>query len=283
MKYAVLALLFSTSLLSQEVKPRIFVRGKGTVNTMTHGGGDLFGGTRYDSTVDEHDESIELTKELRQRCDGVIVTLKEDAADYVVMLNRESKAKRGIFNKNNQVLVANKNGDVIWTKDVRAVASAAKDVCAAVMNKGVPYTRRADPTPSAAITSPAALTANSGSTAEIIERTSTALATPTSSAPANTPPTSQPGILGVSGANWNEEGVAGVEIVDIMEGSAAADARLHPGYVITDVNGRRIRSTKELAQVLADNEPGSQVSIGYTFKSTLGWMSSTTSAVLRNH
>jgi hypothetical protein len=104
----------------------------------------------------------------------------------------------------------------------------------------------------------------------------------TPEAPANTTPTSGPGILGVSGANWNQQGFAGVEIVDIMAGSAAADAGLHPGYVITDLNGKHLHSTEELAAALAENGPGSQVSIDYIFKSNLGWMPGSASVVLRN-
>jgi len=141
MKYFSLLVLGLLSFFcSAQNKPRVFVRGKGTINSATQGGRyrDSISGGRWDSIVDSHDESLELTKELRQRCPEIIVTLKESAADFLVMLNRESKMKKGLASKNNQVLVANTNGDVIWTKDVRQVASAAKDVCQAVTNAGIP-------------------------------------------------------------------------------------------------------------------------------------------------
>jgi hypothetical protein len=121
-------------------KPRVYVKGQGTVNATTLSGGAISGGDswvfghRSDTTVDAHDESIELSKDIREQCLGVIVTLKEDSADFFVMLNRESNAKRGLLSKNSQVLVANKNGDVIWTRDVRQVKSAAKDVCSAILS-----------------------------------------------------------------------------------------------------------------------------------------------------
>src|SRR6266550_5880898 len=111
-------------------KVRVFIQGQGTVNATTHSGGardnGIFG-HRSDSTIDSHDESIELAKDMRSQCPEITITLKEEAADYVVRLNRESKAKRGWLNKNTQVMVANKQGDVIWTKDVRQVSSAGKD------------------------------------------------------------------------------------------------------------------------------------------------------------
>ncbi len=155
--FGAVALMFlvATVALAQE-KPRVFVQGHGTLNATTHTGGGanrtlfgasgtVFGGRRSDSTIDSHDESIELTKDLRADCPGIVITLKEDAADYVVMLNRESKAKVGLVKPNSQVLVANKQGDVIWTKDVRQVVSAAKDACAAIIDaaKSSPVTAAA--------------------------------------------------------------------------------------------------------------------------------------------
>ena len=92
----------------------------------------------------------------------------------------------------------------------------------------------------------------------------------------------RPGILGVSGANWMEGDVSGVEIVAVAPKSAAAGAGLRPGNVITDVNDQPIRSTEDLASVLAQNEPGTRVRIGYIFKSNLGWMSSEAVVTLTN-
>jgi hypothetical protein len=82
------------------------------------------------------------------------------------------------------------------------------------------------------------------------------------------------GVLGISGANWSEGGQGGIEIIDIATDSPADIAGLHLREVITDVNGRRIRSIQDLAAVLAQNEPGSKIVVGYIFRSTLGWMPS---------
>jgi hypothetical protein len=111
----------------------VFINGQGTVNASTRGSGGYGNGVfghRNDTTLDMHNESIELAKDMR--VSQITTNLKEDAADYLVKLNRESKAKRGVFDKNTQVLVANKQGDVIWTKDVRQVRSATKDACPAI-------------------------------------------------------------------------------------------------------------------------------------------------------
>jgi len=88
------------------------------------------------------------------------------------------------------------------------------------------------------------------------------------------------GVLGVSGANWIEGGVTGVEIMDVAPGSPAEIAGLHVRDVITDINGSKIHSTDDLAGVLAQNEPGSKITLGYIFKSNLGWMPKDTLIIL---
>jgi len=94
--------------------------------------------------------------------------------------------------------------------------------------------------------------------------------------------TARAGVLGVSGANWTEGGVSGVEILDVAPDSAAETAGLRTGYVITEINGRHVRSTEDLAGVLAQNGPGSRIAVAYIVKTGLGWMPSETSVVLTN-
>lgn len=288
MRYLALTIALSASLFAQGPKPRIFVHAKGTVNAMSQGssGGGffnrgIFASSRTDSVVDEHDESIELSKELRQQCEGVIVTLKEDAADYIVMLNRESKAKKGLFSKNNQVLVADRNGDVIWTKDVRAVASAAKDVCAAVTSRGFGSSTQPG---SAASTTPAPAPAlvpsqPAGAAVAPIQMAATASNAKTEPSPATAgaPPTALPNengtaLLGVVVRNWEQ---GGVQIVAITPDGAAQSAGLHVGDVISSVNGKRIKSESELASALSGKAAGTKVIVGYMFRSNLGLMPGT--------
>lgn len=94
--------------------------------------------------------------------------------------------------------------------------------------------------------------------------------------------TERAGVFGVSGANWEERGSTGVEILGVADNSAADIGGLRVGYVITDVNGRKIRSTRDLALFLSQNGPGSKVTVGYIFKSNLGWMPKETVVVLTN-
>ena len=80
------------------------------------------------STIDSHDESMEVTKDLQKNC-AVTVTINENNADYIVMMNRESKQNRGLLRSNSQIQVANKAGDILGTNATHTVGNAAKDAC----------------------------------------------------------------------------------------------------------------------------------------------------------
>ena len=139
-RYISFVVILTLSACAAQDKPRVFMAGKGTVNGMTKGAA---GGTgsrsgwwaagRSDSVVDAHDESMELAKDFAKECPEAQVTVNQDAADYVTSLNRESKSKKGLFSKNDQVLVSNKAGDVLLSSAVRSVSTAAKDACRVII------------------------------------------------------------------------------------------------------------------------------------------------------
>jgi hypothetical protein len=113
-------------------KPRVFVQGKGSENVSSNGsgaGGHHWAAWGSKSTIDAHDESMEVTKDLQKNCGGVTVTINENNADYIVMMNRESKQNRGLLRSNSQIQVANKAGDILGTNATHTVGNAAKDAC----------------------------------------------------------------------------------------------------------------------------------------------------------
>ncbi len=117
-------------------KPRVYVQGKGSENVSTNGaagGGHRWATWGSKSTIDAHDESMEVTKDLQKNCTSAIVTINQANADYIVMMNRESKQNRGLLRSNSQVQVANKAGDIITTSSTHTVGNAAKDACTAIM------------------------------------------------------------------------------------------------------------------------------------------------------
>ena len=164
MKHLVLVLIFVSGLALAQDKPRVFVQGKGSQDVTTSGaasGGQHWGAWGSNSTIDSHDESMEVSKDLQKECSGVTVSLNQSAADYTVMLNRESKHNRGLLRTNSQVQVANRLGDVLGTNATRTVGNASKDSCQLILADWSQHGRLAVPdaptqAPSAAPVAPAA-------------------------------------------------------------------------------------------------------------------------------
>ena len=137
MKNCALVLLIGVVLSANaQEKPRVFVQGKGSENVSSDGaagGGRHWATWGSKSTIDSHDESMEVTKDLQKNCPGVIVTINQTNADYIVLMNRESKQNRGLLRSNSQIQVANKAGDILGSDATRTVGSAAKNACTLIL------------------------------------------------------------------------------------------------------------------------------------------------------
>jgi hypothetical protein len=127
-RIAITLALFCVAASAQEQdKPRVFVEGRGTQNAVTNAstsGNHWFRSGHAETNIDAHDESMEVTKDLQQ-CSGVVVTVNQANSDYTVMLDRESKQKRGLLRSNSQVQVVNRLGDVIGAGSARTVSHAS--------------------------------------------------------------------------------------------------------------------------------------------------------------
>lgn len=88
------------------------------------------------------------------------------------------------------------------------------------------------------------------------------------------------GVLGLTGADWEQGGVKGIEIVEVLDNGSAQLAGLHKGDAITDINGKNVSSVQDLTSVLAPMGPGTRVSVDYLLKTNLGWMPKETAAIL---
>lgn len=153
MKKLVVILLVMSGVALAQNKPRAFVQGKGSENATTSGsgtGGKHWGSFGARSTLDSHDEGMEVTKNLQKDCSGVIITLNQSNADYTVMLNRESKQNRGLLRTNSQVQVANRLGDILGTNATRTVGNASKDACEMILADWNQHGRMTVPDPPAA-------------------------------------------------------------------------------------------------------------------------------------
>ena len=126
------AVLTFALFVSAQDKPRVFVQGKGSQDVNSDGaggGGHHWAAWSSRSTIDSHDESMEVTKDLQKNCSGVIVSLNQANSDYTVLMNRESKKNRGLLRSNSQIEIANKAGDILGTNATHTVGNAAKDAC----------------------------------------------------------------------------------------------------------------------------------------------------------
>src|SRR5216684_3201809 len=159
MKRLALVVIFVSGLALAQDKPRVFVQGKGSEDVATNGsgvGGRHWGTWGSKSSIDSHDEGMEVTKDLQKNCSGVTVTLNQANADYTIMLNRESKHNRGLLRTNSQVQVANRAGDILGTNATRTVGNASKDACQLIVADWSQHGRIAVPADSAAPASAAA-------------------------------------------------------------------------------------------------------------------------------
>jgi hypothetical protein len=184
MKRLILAVLFISALALAQDKPRVFVQGKGSEDMTTSGsggGGRSWGAWGSKSTVDSHDESMEVTKDLQKSCSGVLVTLNQNNADYTLMLNRESKHNRGLLRSNSQIQVANRLGDVLGTSATHTVGNAAKDACELIVADWTQHGRIATPDSPAAAPAPAPAAAPAPAQGARLETVSAVQAEPTAS------------------------------------------------------------------------------------------------------
>jgi hypothetical protein len=160
-----LTLLFAwAAYAGAQDKPRVFVQGKGSEDVNTDGaggGGHHWAAWGSRSTIDSHDESMEVTKDLQKNCSGIVVTLNQSNADYTVLLNRESKKNRGLLRSNSQVEVANRAGDILGTNATHTVGNAAKDACQLIVADWQQHGHlNASGTPAGAVSTTATATAS---------------------------------------------------------------------------------------------------------------------------
>jgi hypothetical protein len=72
------------------------------------------------------DQSMEMSKDFEKACTDVKVTINQQAADYTVILNH---IEVGLLSRDNQIQVADKNGDLLKTKEGGSIKGSVKKAC----------------------------------------------------------------------------------------------------------------------------------------------------------
>jgi hypothetical protein len=124
------ALLATVVHAQERDKPRIFITDSqswevsGGIGGVDDGfGGGVKGGARP--------QTAEIIKTFGERCTGVIVTVKQERADYIVTLQHEGG--KDLVRKDNKFAVFNKDGDAIKSGSTRSLGNAVKNACDAII------------------------------------------------------------------------------------------------------------------------------------------------------
>ena len=118
----------------KKAKPRVFITesqswelkggsGGAVVKGVGGFGGKFGGGARP--------QTAEIIKTFHKRCGGCIVTMKEERADFVVILEHEGG--KDLLRKDNKFVVFRADGDAIKSGSTRSLGSAVKKACSALM------------------------------------------------------------------------------------------------------------------------------------------------------
>ena len=107
-------------------KVRVYVTDSSSWAVGGGGGGDggLFLGTVKGGA---RPQTAEIVKTFNQRCPQVIVTMRKDRADYIVVLDHEGG--KSFFRKDNKIIVFDKEGDAIFSGSTRSLGNAVKKAC----------------------------------------------------------------------------------------------------------------------------------------------------------
>ncbi len=75
-------------------------------------------------------QTAEVVKTIHERCPRVVVTRKEERADYILVLQHEGG--KIFLRKDNKYAVFNAEGDAIGSGSTRSLGNAIKEACAAI-------------------------------------------------------------------------------------------------------------------------------------------------------
>jgi hypothetical protein len=83
------------------------------------GGGGVRGGAKP--------QTAEIVKTIHERCPELIVTMKEERADYVLLLQHEGG--KIFLRRDNKYVVFDAEGDAIASGSTRSLGNAVEDAC----------------------------------------------------------------------------------------------------------------------------------------------------------
>ena len=246
--FLLLLVLGSTSLLiaQQQVPPvRVYVEA-------THGHRIVSGVDHPIAVPDDpaaHNQQMELAKTFLQRCPDVVPTTNREKADYVVTLNWTQKTRfflgGKIIHKPDQVMLTNRDGDILYSSVARSVGGDVEAVCR-IINRG-------GKAPVAA------------SHKKTVQPTLTAKEEddPPTDRPKPDPQHESGAWLGAESTDAPNVRHNGVTLSDVDDHGPAYNAGLREGDVILNVAGRYVYTIEDLSAEIQKHQPGSQIEVRY--------------------
>jgi hypothetical protein len=109
-----LFLLFAMEIAFGQDKPRVFLQSASHGNTWAA----------------RRDQSMEMAKDFQAKCPGTTITIAQDKADYTVILNH---IEVGLFARDNQMEVANREGSILSVSEKGAIKRGVSDACRLIL------------------------------------------------------------------------------------------------------------------------------------------------------
>ena len=128
-------LVVGTASAQEQSRPRVFITQTESWETS---GGSVGGGRVWDEQIilgrssgGARPQTAEIIKTFGERCSEVVVTVREENADYTVMLEHEGG--KAPFQRDNKFVLINLDGEVISSGSTRSLGNAVKDSCQDLM------------------------------------------------------------------------------------------------------------------------------------------------------
>ncbi len=91
------------------------------------GAGSLQGGAKPQTA------EIMKTINKRRECEGIVVTINRERADYILILERVGG--RDLVAKDNKMALFDREGDMVASSSTRSLGNAVKDACVAIQHR----------------------------------------------------------------------------------------------------------------------------------------------------
>ena len=120
-----------------QTKPVVLIQGNGNISVQSTGqagagvvGRAVVGGSAKQSTINKHDQTMEMAQDFLQSCPSIELTLDGNATvDYIVQLNREGAPTMFGEVGKSQIMVLNAHKNPIFVGKKATVKNAVKSAC----------------------------------------------------------------------------------------------------------------------------------------------------------